>query len=70
MYDSGISEVDIIYRPGKNFANADALSRSPQSLTAVVAAVSNDISELLSSEVDENSPTNAWNRGKTLTCVL
>ncbi len=30
MYGSGISEVDIVYRPGKNCANADALSRSSQ----------------------------------------
>ena len=29
MYGSGISDVQIIYRPGRSNANADALSRSP-----------------------------------------
>jgi len=29
VYGSGIQEVDIVYRPGKRSANADALSRSP-----------------------------------------
>ncbi len=34
MYGSGIQEVDIVYRPGKQCANADALSRSPIGRTA------------------------------------
>ena len=29
VYGSGIQEVDIVYRPGKQSANTDALSRSP-----------------------------------------
>ncbi len=34
VYGSGIQEVDIVYRPGKQCANADALSRSPIGRTA------------------------------------
>lgn len=30
VYGSGVGEVDIVYRPGKKWANADALSHGPQ----------------------------------------
>lgn len=48
VYGSGINEVNIVYRPGKHCANADALSRSPQPTVAIVSSKEN-IPELLAS---------------------
>ena len=44
VYGSGIQEVDIVYRPGKQCANADALSRSPL-VSAVSAEHDTDATE-------------------------
>ncbi len=67
---AGISEVDIVYRPGKNCANTDALSRSPLvDANAVVAAVVTEpdsISHLLASDlgVEESTTTFAEEQRK------
>ncbi len=68
VYGSGISEVDIVYRPGKNCANADALSRSPlvdaNTVVAAVVTEPDSISHLLASDLGVETTTFAEEQRK------
>ena len=55
VYGSGIQEVDIVYRPGKRSANADALSRSPLPDSTTGVAEERDSEPLVGAVKSETS---------------
>ena len=64
VYETGVKEVNIIYRPGKDNANADALSRNPvmtadlhsgEDIQVAVVKGNETIEELLQAELDNET---------------
>ena len=64
VYGAGVKEVNIIYRPGKDNANADALSRNPvmtadlqsgEDIQVAVVKGNETIEELLQAELDNET---------------